>query len=241
MNSHVQDYKKIIVGVFAHPDDEAFGPSGYLYMQSQAGVDVHLLLVTDGATGVNNGYDDLAATRHDEWKRAGRIMGVASQNTLGYADGTLSNNNYETICDEIKSHVKKIVESYDEKIKIDFLTLDPNGITGHIDHVFVSSVTTCAYVRLKKECHGCMEIGTLRYSCIPRSFAPEPRMEWLLAPMGRSSDEIDETIDIRSVKDIKRSIMRCHQSQLHDVEAAIAMQDNAESDGDKEFFMYCKL
>ena len=57
--------KKLLFGIFAHPDDEAFGPSATLYKAAQAGTDVHLIVVTDGDSGANvDGHKDLAKKWH---------------------------------------------------------------------------------------------------------------------------------------------------------------------------------
>ena len=40
---YTEHMKKIIFGIFAHPDDEAFGPSGTLLLETRSGTELHLI------------------------------------------------------------------------------------------------------------------------------------------------------------------------------------------------------
>ena len=42
---------KKLLAVFAHPDDEAFGPGGTLAKYAKEGVEIHLLCATRGERG----------------------------------------------------------------------------------------------------------------------------------------------------------------------------------------------
>lgn len=53
-----------MVCVFAHPDDEAFGPSGTITLESQQR-DVYIIKTTDGHDPTNPS-DDLVARRQHE-------------------------------------------------------------------------------------------------------------------------------------------------------------------------------
>lgn len=77
--------KKVLIGIFAHPDDEAFGPSGTLLKLRDEGWDIHLILLTDGDAGVNvDNVTDLAATRLKEWEASAKLLGAASTHALHY-------------------------------------------------------------------------------------------------------------------------------------------------------------
>ena len=63
--------KKVIFGIFAHPDDESFGPSGTLLKLRRSGYDLHLIVLTDGEAGVNpDGIENLGEVRLQEWRRS---------------------------------------------------------------------------------------------------------------------------------------------------------------------------
>ena len=62
-------HRKVLLGVFAHPDDESFGPGGTLARYARQGVAVHVIIATDGIAGTvdNDGrlrdHDSLAQVR----------------------------------------------------------------------------------------------------------------------------------------------------------------------------------
>ena len=51
MDVDVKNSEYRLLGIFAHPDDESFGPDGTLARYAAEGVDVHILIMTDGAVG----------------------------------------------------------------------------------------------------------------------------------------------------------------------------------------------
>src|SRR5687768_16050514 len=117
--------KKLLFGIFAHPDDEAFGPSATLMKWASQGTDVHLLCFTDGQQGMNpDSVPDLGATRATEWQTAGKAMGAASLHRFGYQDGSLNNSLYHKIADKIMAAITKAVTTYSEPVTIDFMSFD---------------------------------------------------------------------------------------------------------------------
>ncbi|MDQ7028715.1 MAG: PIG-L family deacetylase, partial [Ardenticatenia bacterium] len=80
-----------LLGIFAHPDDESFGPGGTLAKYAREGVEVHVCTVTDGAAGssapdvrVPDG-ETLAQLRLRELECACKELG-AHLHILGYRD-----------------------------------------------------------------------------------------------------------------------------------------------------------
>ncbi len=59
-----------------HADDETFGMGGTLLRAKQENIEVHLVIVTDGALG--GSATDLVATRMDEINAAAELLGVSS-------------------------------------------------------------------------------------------------------------------------------------------------------------------
>jgi LmbE family N-acetylglucosaminyl deacetylase len=212
--------KKIIFGIFSHPDDEAFGPCGTLLMEKLAGNDVHLICATAGESGVNpDNHEDLAAIRLEEWKKAGKLIGADSMHHLGYTDGRLCNEDFHNVARDIDGIIRNIIKDAPEDSEIEFMSIDLNGVTGHLDHIFIGRVACYVFCNLKKTDTRATRI---RLACLPKEYAPESNCDWIYMDAGRSSDEIGEIVDARKHIDTVYSIMRAHHTQRSDCEAHIA-------------------
>ncbi len=218
--------KKVIFGIFAHPDDEAFCPSAYLYRQAQSGADVHLVVATDGDAGRNEGYENLAEQRHAEWLESGRRIGAASNLALHYPDGGLCNNLYLEIAGLITNFIHETLHGYDQPVDVELVTLEQAGITGHLDHIAISFITTYVFEQLKTDPPANTHVGRLLYYCLPKALAPECDCNWLYMPAGRSDAEIDFTHNFADIADKKLHIMQAHESQKKDMEEVILAHAN---------------
>lgn len=213
--------KKVIFGIFAHPDDEAFGPVGTLLMEKEAGNEVHLITATAGDNGVNpDGVEQLALTRLEEWRAAGELIGADSMHYLGYQDGYLSNIEYHGAARKLKDIVHKITDGRKD-ISIEFISMDHNGITGHLDHIFISRVSAYVFYTLKRSDH---RFSRLRLACLPREYAPKANCNWLYMDAGRNAKEIGEVVDASAHYDKICEIIRVHHSQRADGERHLAQK-----------------
>jgi LmbE family N-acetylglucosaminyl deacetylase len=216
--------KKIIFGIFAHPDDEAFGPCGTLVLETRAGAELHLITLTSGQNGTNPDNDpDLGATRLQEWQKACELLGAASMHHFGYTDGTLSNIAMIEIASKIEELVKDALQNQYSDIEIEFMSLDINGLTGHIDHIVAARATCLAFYRLKT--HD-TRFTQIRLFCLPNSQYKNMNIDWIYMEAGRLPEEIGETIDARSIKDDILSVMQAHHTQRGDYENQIAFLGN---------------
>lgn len=210
--------QKLLFGIFAHPDDEAFGPAGTFISETETGAELHLVSLTLGDAGANpDNAADLGAVRMAEWHTGGKLMGATDFHYLGYRDGTLNNKNMIEISDKIIKLVKNLAS--DRDVQIDFITFDLGGITGHIDHIVAARATAYAYYSLKRDWQN---IGKLRLFCLPSSSAPKPNIDWIFMEAGRTPQQIDETIDATKYNHRIRSVIRAHKSQRHDGESHIS-------------------
>lgn len=208
--------KKIIFGIFAHPDDEAFGPSGTLLMEAKTGNDVHLITLTLGEAGANpDNAPDLATVREQEWRKAGQLIGTRSMRFLGYKDGQLSNATMVEIYKKLLSYIDATIKDAPSDSEIELMSMDTNGISGHIDHIVASRSACYVFYELKKQD---VRVKRLRLASVPRSQLPEPDTHWLYMDAGRNDSEIDEVIDAREYRDEIITIMKAHRSQRHDYE-----------------------
>ena len=211
--------KKILFAIFAHPDDEAFGPSGALLQESLSGTDVHLMTLTLGEAGINSdNVPNLAKVREAEWCAAGAKMGARSMTALGYHDGTLSNEQMIDAQEKIIEYITRTIADVPAEAEIELMSIDPNGISGHIDHIVASRAAHFAFYRLKLRDD---RFTRLRLACLPRSSAPTHNTNWLYMDAGRTEAEIDEMIDAREHHDAIIDIIRTHHSQRHDGDAHI--------------------
>lgn len=213
--------KKIIFGIFAHPDDEAFGPAGTLLLETRAGTELHLIALTAGENGTNPDNDlDLGATRLREWHKAGELLGAASMHHLGYTDGTLSNLSMIEIAQKIETLAKGILQNKNADTEVEFMSLDLNGLTGHIDHIVAARAACLAFYRLKTQDN---RLKRIRLFCLPDNQYKNVNTDWIYMEAGRKSDEINEIIDAREIKDDIISVMRAHHTQRGDYENQIAL------------------
>ena len=220
--------KKLLFGIFAHPDDEAFGPSGYLYQAAQSGVDVHLIVITDGEAGHNENIKNLAKVRLSEYKESCKRIGTKSEYALHYPDGELGNNLYFEIAQKLSNHIEHTVKNYTEDLEIELLTYETRGITGHLDHIAVSYMTTFVYENLKKSTPKNIVLGKLRYYCLPKEIVKECNCDWVYMPCGCNSDEIDERVSFKNVLEQRLHIMRAHESQKNDMKEVLKLNIDAD-------------
>jgi LmbE family N-acetylglucosaminyl deacetylase len=211
--------KKIIFGIFAHPDDEAFGPSGTLLLETRAGSELHLITLTSGDAGVNpDNVDNLGEVRLQEWREGGRRMGALSMNYLEYKDGQLTNLSMIEIAKRLVELVRATITDTPSDAVIEFMSLDLNGLTGHIDHIVAARAACLAFYLLKKDD---ARFTRIRLNCIPRTLQPSYNTDWIYMEQGRSEREIDEVIDAREVYDDIVAIVHAHHTQRGDGETLI--------------------
>lgn len=202
---------KHLFAVFAHPDDEAFGPCGTLLMETDAGTQLHLVLLTAGEHGSNfDGHSDLGAVRLEEWKRSGELLGAASQTHLGYVDSLLSNTVMPEITERIIEVVRDKATGADE---IELISFEFGGITGHIDHIVAARAAAQAFCQLKQADD---RVARLRLFCLPHRIRPERDTSWLYAEAGCDDEQVDEVIDARHLRERIETVMAAHASQASD-------------------------
>lgn len=194
---------KSVVCIFAHPDDEAFGPSGTITLLAEK-KPVYLICVTNGDAGINgtNEPRTLSEIRKDELKKSAKILGIKDVFFLDYKDGCLCNALYHEVAHKITEIIRKLNPDT-------LMTFEPNGVSGHIDHIAVSMITSYVFDKHKK-------IRTLMYYCISKENRMLEEPYFIYFPPGYSKDEIGETYDVSPVWDKKIASMNAHVSQRHD-------------------------
>ena len=146
--------QRTLLAVFAHPDDESFGPGGTLAKYAAEGADVHVAIATDGAAGsVAEGYEglreQLADVRQEELEAAADILGVAVH-MLGYRDSGYvddpANEHPEAFInvdqDEAAGRIVRLIRELRPDV---VLTHDETGGYFHPDHIKAHEITTSAF------------------------------------------------------------------------------------------------
>lgn len=120
-----------ILGVWAHPDDEAFLSAGLMASARTEGQRVFVVTATRGELGTPDPRawppNRLARRREVELDRSLSILGVSEHAILGHPDGG---------CAEVPSEVgaAEIAGAIDAIDPDTILTFGPDGYTGHPDH-----------------------------------------------------------------------------------------------------------
>jgi LmbE family N-acetylglucosaminyl deacetylase len=131
-----------ILGVWAHPDDEAYLSGGLMAMASDGGSRVVCVTATRGERGTADPHrwppDRLAAERTGELARCLEILGVTEHHWLDYPDGGCA-----TVAEtEAVTRIAEVIRA----VRPDtVLTFGPDGITGHADHRTVAGWTEAAF------------------------------------------------------------------------------------------------
>jgi N-acetylglucosamine malate deacetylase 2 len=196
--------KPTLLAVFAHPDDESFGPAGTLHLFTKTH-DVYLICATDGSDPTRE--EELVGLREGELKAATDIIGIKKVYCLGYDDGGLNNRLYHDFAAKIQSFVDR------HRPEI-LLTFEPNGISGHLDHVACSMVTSYVFRQNQR-------IKAVWQHCISREHAQEYQDYFIYFPPGYDRTQIDKVVDISPVFEIKLKAMQAHQSQIKDLKRLV--------------------
>lgn len=210
-DEYVLVMKRKILCVFAHPDDEAFGPGGTIAKYANEGVEIHLLCATRGEKGewqnkelrIKNEFK-IEDARENELLKSAEILGIRNVEFLDFVDGTLSNSNYHKLAKKIIAKIK----SYKPAI---ILTTERLGISGHLDHIAVSMVTTYSFFKSN-------EAVKLYYFCLSKSQRRDDADDYFVYyPEGYDEDLITTRIDYSGYFEIKKKAMLSHQSQMKDI------------------------
>ncbi len=133
-----------VLGVWAHPDDEAYLSGGLMAAAVDAGAVVVCVSATMGERGTPDGDRwppaRLGRLREAELVDALGVLGVTDHRHLGYPDGGCAG---VPAGDAIERLVGIIAEVRPDAV----LTFGPDGMTGHADHRTVSAWTTAAVRR----------------------------------------------------------------------------------------------
>lgn len=132
---------KTLVAVFAHGDDEVpVGP--ILARYARDGVQVHMIIATDGAQGGANTSiprgPEMARVRGEEARCSTEALGLHPPILLGFPDGALGNYTADPAL--LYRLTQRLYEELQRLHPDVLLTWGPDGGTGHPDHRLVGSI-----------------------------------------------------------------------------------------------------
>jgi LmbE family N-acetylglucosaminyl deacetylase len=131
-----------VLGVWAHPDDEAYLSAGLMVLARRAGNRVVCVTATRGERGTDDPVrwppGRLARTRELEVRASMAVLGVDEHRLLGFEDGTLAGvpaadgiGLVLALIDDVRPHT--------------IVTFGRDGMTGHPDHRAVAGWVTAAW------------------------------------------------------------------------------------------------
>jgi LmbE family N-acetylglucosaminyl deacetylase len=200
---------KPLVCVFAHPDDESFGPGGTIAIEAKRR-GVYIICVTQGDAGENSSKQKrpLNEIRKDELLASAKLLGVKKIFFLDYNDGKLSNSLYYEIADKIQTIINKIKPGI-------LLTFDLRGVSGHIDHIAIAMITSYVFERSPF-------IKEIWYYVMTKEYEMLVENHFIFFPPGYTKSEISKTVDTEKVWKHKVAAMYLHESQLHDAKKVLS-------------------
>ena len=133
-----------VLGIWAHPDDEAYLSGGLMALARASGQRVVCVTATRGERGTSDPEtwppDRLADERTGELAHCLGILGVREHRFLNYRDGECADADAAVA-------IARLAGIVDEVRPDTVLTFGPDGITGHSDHRAVSGWAGAAVER----------------------------------------------------------------------------------------------
>ena len=127
-----------LLGVWAHPDDEAYLSAGLMGRVVRSGGHVTCVTATRGEAGGTSGR-----VRERELRASLAASGVYSRQILGHPDGACAAVPHERAVRQIE----RVIHSLRPDV---IVTFGPEGITGHPDHIAVHRWVTDAWRRTRR-------------------------------------------------------------------------------------------
>jgi LmbE family N-acetylglucosaminyl deacetylase len=208
-----------VLAVFAHPDDETYGPGGTLAKLAAEGAEVRLITLTRGESatmGDSPLYSPelLADVRTKELDCACRALGISSHKIFGFPDRALKS----VPSGELAAPITETLDRFKPHLVI---TFDPEGISGHKDHRTVSRIVT-DLVRASCKAAGSQASGPgappnprLVYYVIPKSIGAMVKWRHLFTV---PDDKVTHVLEVGKYFEAKCAAAECHKTQRYMIE-----------------------
>jgi LmbE family N-acetylglucosaminyl deacetylase len=200
---------RTLLGVWAHPDDEAYLSAGLMAEFRRRGDRVVVVTATPGEHGTSDPAlwppERLAPLRRDELAESLAAVGVHEHHLLDFEDGGCESRDGSGIIADFITNIEPDL----------IVTFGPDGMTGHPDHRAVSRWTTEAWSAARPD-------ATLWYATLSTDFhyrwgelservgifADQPNPPCTeLADLAHSATLLDDLLDM------KMAALEAHTSQ----------------------------
>lgn len=216
-----------LLGVFAHPDDEAYSLAGCMARYTDEGIPVANLCFTRGeagliAEGSGATRETLGAVREAELRAACAAVGVKDVRVVGTPDGGTQADDagVEIIAATIRELRPRVV-----------VTMEPQGVTNHPDHIAVSKMTSEAFQRVNNETGGAFPqrlyyaaisasaLGALTDELQKRGLPGLTAPDDPLAPRPAPDESIATVVDVSPWYERKLAALQAHLTQTFEMVA----------------------
>ncbi|HCE17600.1 MAG TPA: GlcNAc-PI de-N-acetylase [Anaerolinea thermolimosa] len=213
----MENHRRILLAVLAHPDDESFGTGGTLAYYARQGVEVHLVCATRGEAGEMEegflrGFTSPAERREAELRCAAEKLGLKGVYFLGYRDsgmpGSPDNAHPNALVAQPQTEVALKIACFIRLLRPQVvITFDPIGGYRHPDHIAVHRATVEAFSLAAQADVNLDDLPPyqaerLYFHLIPRTF-----LRWMVRLMplfGRDPQRFGKNhdIDLRSIVEV---------------------------------------
>ncbi len=209
------------MGIFAHPDDDTFGPGGTFIKYASSGHRVHVLTATSGQAGQSAGLPiqiTLGDTRKIEYQHAMEMMGITGSKILDFYDGTLNESQLPLLKQFIEHEVKTINPDV-------IIIYERGGISFHLDHIAVTKAVLTLFDEQK------ISPKKIYY------FGLSNEMNTFFGREGYMDEKKKCSIDIEPFWQTKIKAMNAHKSQMNDIKRILGRFEDAKKAGN-HFWKY---
>jgi LmbE family N-acetylglucosaminyl deacetylase len=214
--------RRTLLGVWAHPDDEAYLSAGLMHELRRRGDRVVVVTATSGEHGTSDPVQwppqRLGAARRRELRESLAVLGVSELIVLGIEDGRCAHTDATASIGSLMRTVRPDV----------IVTFGPDGMTGHPDHRVVSRWTTDAW---RASCPGAdLWYATVTPAWHRRWQATNERIGlWDGEVPWTPADRLAHAVHVSGAAlDVKLAALRAHHSQTSVLEDMVGAADYRE-------------
>jgi len=208
-----------VLGIFPHPDDEAYAAGAALAQCAAAGVRVGVLTASRGEAGVDrsaarNEAGDVGARREQELRRACAVLGVECVGILGFPDGRIADISAEEAVATLARHLRAWSPTV-------VLTLGDDGVYGSRDHRALGRFVGEALRGFPAVCRLACGFPRGHFDRLRRRLR-RSRLDLIdyAGPLGVSREKVGLRVPTGPARRVKLEAIACHASQLRNGDPA---------------------